>query len=220
MEEISKSIWETVSWCMIFTDDIELVAETIDEVSDKLDDGTSPVSESEVSIDRTVVKSTTKYKYLGSVIQRDGEIDGDANHRIQAGWLKWRAATGVLCDRKFPSKLKGKFYRATIRPALLYRTECWPVKKIFEHKMEVTKMRMLNWMCGYTLMDRIRNQEFRVRLGVSPISEKMREHRLRWFGHMQRKTFDTPVRSVESIIVEGIGAVGDDICMSQTSMSA
>ena len=41
--------------------------------------GTQPVGELEVSIDETVVKSTTKYMYLGSIIQRDGEIDGDVN---------------------------------------------------------------------------------------------------------------------------------------------
>ena len=64
-------------------------------------------------------------------------------------------------------------------------------------------MRMLRWMCGHTLMDRIRNQEFRDKLGVAPISGKMRENRLRWFGHVQRKTFDAPVRRVESIIVDG-----------------
>ena len=58
--------------------------------------GTSPVGEPEVSIDETFVKSTTKYSYLGSIIQRDEEIDGDINHRIQAGWLKWGAATAVL----------------------------------------------------------------------------------------------------------------------------
>ena len=44
--------------------------------------GTAPVDEPEVSIDEVVVKSTTKYKYLESIIQRDGEIDGDVNHRI------------------------------------------------------------------------------------------------------------------------------------------
>ena len=109
----------------------------------------------------------------------------------------------MSCYRKFPNKLKGKFYRAAIRPALLCGTECWPVKKIFEHKMKVKEMRMIRWMCGDTLMDRIRNQEFRYKLGVASISRKMHENRLRLFGHVQRKTFDTPVRRVESIIVEG-----------------
>ena len=58
-------------------------------------------------------------------------------------------------------------------------------------------------MCGNTMMDRIRNQEFREKLGVAPLSAKMRENRLRWFGHVQRKTHDAPVRRIECIIVEG-----------------
>ena len=107
----------------------------------------------------------------------------------------------MLCDRKFSSRLKGKFYRTIIRLALLYGTECWLVKKSFEHKMEVTELCMLRWMCGHTLMDRIRNQEFRDKLGVAPIFRKMREYRLRWFGHVQRKTLAAPVTRVESIIV-------------------
>ena len=53
-----------------------------------------------------------------------GEIDGDVTNQIQVGWLKWRAATGVRCDKKFLMRLKGKFHRIAIRPALLYRTEC------------------------------------------------------------------------------------------------
>lgn len=63
-----------------------------------------------MSIGEVVVTSTIKYKYLGSIIQSNGEIDGYVSHRIQVGWLKWREATGVLCDRKFPSRIKGKFY--------------------------------------------------------------------------------------------------------------
>ena len=48
-------------------------------------------------------------KNLGSVIQSNGEIDRDVTYRIRAGWLKWRVTTRVLCDKKFPARLKGKF---------------------------------------------------------------------------------------------------------------
>ena len=85
-----------------------------------------------MTIEGEVFACTSKFKYLGSVIQSNGEIDGDVTNRIQASWLKWRAATGVLCDKKFPRRLKGKIYRIAIRPALLYGIECWPVKKVFE----------------------------------------------------------------------------------------
>lgn len=34
--------------------------------------------------------------------------------------MKWRLAFGVLCNKKIPLKLKGKFYRMIVRPSLLY----------------------------------------------------------------------------------------------------
>ena len=38
---------------------------------------------------------------------------------------------------------------------------------------------------------------------VAPLSAKMRENRLKWFGHVKRKTYDAPMRRIKSIIVEG-----------------
>ena len=46
------------------------------------------VSNSEVKIGDYIIPQVTRFKYLGSVIQDDGEIEGDVNHRIQAGWMK------------------------------------------------------------------------------------------------------------------------------------
>jgi hypothetical protein len=43
----------------------------------------------------------------------------------------------VLCDHRIPIKLKEKFYRTSIRLAMLYGTECWAVKKQHIHKMSV-----------------------------------------------------------------------------------
>jgi hypothetical protein len=63
------------------------------------------------------------------MLQKDDDIDEDVRHRISAGWLKWHQASGVLCDKRLPHKLKGKFYRTTIRPTMLYGVECWLTKK-------------------------------------------------------------------------------------------
>ncbi|KAL5185376.1 Peroxisome biogenesis factor 10 [Glycine soja] len=129
----------------------------------------------------------------------DGEIEGDVNHRIQAGWMKWRKASGVLCDAKVPIKLKGKFYRTAVRPAILYGTECWAVKSQHENKVGVAEMKMLRWMCGKTRQDKIRNEAIRERVGVAPIVEKMVENRLRWFGHVERRPVDSVVRRVDQM---------------------
>ena len=115
------------------------------------------------------------FKYLGSIIQKDREIDGDVNHRIKVGWLKWRSATRVLCDHHMLLSLKGKFYRTAVRPSLLYGMECWANKKQYTQKISVTDMRILIWMCGKTRMDKVRNEDIRSLVGVVPIKDKMRE---------------------------------------------
>ncbi|KAF3618962.1 putative UDP-glucose 6-dehydrogenase 1-like [Capsicum annuum] len=144
-----------------------------------------------------------KFKYLGSVIQSNGEIDEDVSHRIGAGWMKWKLASGVLCDKKVPPKLKGKFYRVVVRPALLYGAECWPVKNSHIQRMKVAEMRMLRWMCGLTRGDRVRNETIREKVGVTSVECKMREARLRWFGHVKRRGTDAPVRRCERLALDG-----------------
>jgi len=52
-----------------------------------------------VTLDGQVIPMSSHFKYLGSIIQKDREINSDVNYRIQVGWLKWRSVTGVLCDR-------------------------------------------------------------------------------------------------------------------------
>ncbi|KAD3640381.1 hypothetical protein E3N88_29604 [Mikania micrantha] len=103
-------------------------------------------------------------------------------------WNKEKNGLTMHSLGKFPEKLKGKFYRVAIRPAMMYGTDCWPIKKNQARKLETAEMRMLRWMCGHTRLDRIRNEVFRERLQVANISDKVREGRLRWFGHVRRRS--------------------------------
>ena len=54
---------------------------------------------------------------------------------------------------------------------------------------------MLRWICAHTRRDRVRNDDIRDRLGVAPIEEKLVQLQLRWFGHVQRRPPEAPVRS-------------------------
>ncbi|GJT00728.1 NHL repeat-containing protein [Tanacetum coccineum] len=227
--EISRGIQENIPWCMIFADDIVLIAESAEELNNRLeswrkalednglrvsrektkylrcDFGRYEVVHQEVDIrigDR-ILQPKESFRYLGSVMHRAGRIDEDVTHRIKTGWVKWRAAFGVLCDRRIPLKLKGKFYRVAIRPAMLYGSECWPITKAQANRVEVAELRMLRWTSGKTMVDMIPNGVFRVELGVDSIIDKMREGRLRWFGHVKRRPQSAPVRRVEAMAVEG-----------------
>ncbi|KAL3363598.1 hypothetical protein AABB24_012720 [Solanum stoloniferum] len=228
MDELTRSIQEKVPWCMLFADDIELIDETRDRVNARLEVWRQTLeskgfrlsrtkteylgckfsdavdeADGEVRLDTQIIPKKESSKYLGAVIQRSGDIDGDVTHRIGAAWLKWRLASGVLCDKKVPPKLKGKFYRVVVRPALLYGAECWPVRNSHVQKLHVAEMRMLRWMCGHTRSDKIRNEVIREKVGVASVVDKLREVRLRWFGHVKRRCTDAPVRRSEGLVVEG-----------------
>ena len=41
-----------------------------------------------ITLDSQQILVTECFKYLGLIIQKDGEIDGDVNYRIKIGWLK------------------------------------------------------------------------------------------------------------------------------------
>jgi hypothetical protein len=54
---------------------------------------------------------------------------------------------------------------------------------------------VLRWICGHTRRDRVQNDDIRERLGVASVEEKLVQHRLRWFGHIQRRSVDAPIRN-------------------------
>ncbi|PHU05222.1 hypothetical protein BC332_26044 [Capsicum chinense] len=63
-------------------------------------------------------------------------------------------------------------------------------------------MRMLQWMCGHTRKDRVRNEIIREKVGVDSVEDKMREVRLRWFGNVMRKGSDAPVWRCETLTMD------------------
>ena len=64
-------------------------------------------------------------------------------------------ATGILCDRGVPIKLKDKFYQTDSRLALPCGSENWTFRKDHSKKIGVAEIRMLRGMSGHTLRDKI-----------------------------------------------------------------
>ncbi|EYB97300.1 hypothetical protein Y032_0142g2346 [Ancylostoma ceylanicum] len=103
----------------------------------------------------TAFTQAEQFQYLGSILSADGTVDAAVRGRIACAWLKWREATGILCDRRCSRVLKGKIYRTVVRPAMMYGSECWPVTKAHERMLNTAEMRMLRWACGLTRRDKM-----------------------------------------------------------------
>ncbi|KAI5101404.1 hypothetical protein C0J45_8607, partial [Silurus meridionalis] len=123
-------------------------------------------------------------------LQSNGECVREVKKRVQAGWSGWRRVTGVICDSRVSARVKGKVYRTVVRPAMMYGLETVALSKIQEVELEVAELKMSRFSLGVTRMDKIRNDFIRGTAHVGFFGNKVREVRLRWFGHVQRRNMN------------------------------
>lgn len=206
MDTATSDIQAPHPWSLLYADDVGLTNETrgglqqqVQEWKDHLEANgmrlnlkkteyleCGQLTLGTISVDGHELPKTFQFKYLGSQVSWDGDTLPDARARVNAAWLKWRQVTGVLCDKKMPIRLKSKVYKTVVRPVALYGTECWPATTKHEQALHGMEMKMLRWSMGFTRLDHVMNEDVRKWMGVTPITDKMREACLRWYGHVVR----------------------------------
>ncbi|XP_070054175.1 uncharacterized protein [Nicotiana tomentosiformis] len=113
MDALIRHIQWEVPWCILFADDILLIDETRGGVNERLEVWRQDLESKGFKLSRTkkeyleckfsvgsreagmdvrlgsqVIPKKGSFKYLGSVIQGDGDIDEDVAYRIGVGWMK------------------------------------------------------------------------------------------------------------------------------------
>ncbi|KAK3516328.1 hypothetical protein QTP70_009381 [Hemibagrus guttatus] len=208
MDQLSEEVRQESPWTMMFADDIVICNESREQVEENLERWRFALERRGMKVSRSKteymcvneregsgtvrlqgeeVKKVQEFKYLGSTVQSNGECGKEVKKRVQAGWNGWRKVSGVLCDRKISARIKGKVYRTVVRPAMLYGLETVSLRKRQESELEVAELKMLRFSLGVTRLDRIRNEYIRGTAHVGRLGDKVREARLRWFGHVQRR---------------------------------
>ena len=86
----------------------------------------------------------------------------------------------------------------------IYGAETWPVTRGIEARLSVMETKMLRWTAGNTRLEHVRNDFIRQRFGVAPISDKIREAQLRWYGHVLRASENAVCKSGLSLNVNGV----------------
>ena len=200
MDRMTDDVREEAPWTMMFADYIVICSESKEWLEQKLESwryalerrGRVNRRKTEyMCVNERQVKGTVKmrgeevakvedFKYLGSTVQSNGECGREVKKRVQAGWNGWRRMSGVICDRRVSSRVKGKVYRVAVRPAMLYGLETVALTKRQEAEMEVAELKMLRFSLGVTRMDKIRNEYIRGTAQVGRFGEKTRDARLMW----------------------------------------
>jgi len=79
------------------------------------------------------------------------------------------------------------------------------VQWMFQHQVALrqAETRMVRWMCGVKLQDRVPSKGLRERLGLDDIILLLQQNRLRWYGHVLWKEDSDWVKKCMDYEVEG-----------------
>ena len=74
-----------------------------------------------------------------------------------------------------------------MRSALLYGEETWAlISRLMDVLCRCADRKMLRYMAGVRWHDKRSSSEVTMMCGVEDLSVKLRQRRLRWFGHVKR----------------------------------
>ena len=92
---------------------------------------------------------TAQFRYMGGLVNEDGELAQKTNHRSRAAWACTRRLSWELFDRpRAPWRLKVRLLRAEAMEALLYGCMTWAPRRDHYRLLRRTHHRLLLRVIG------------------------------------------------------------------------
>ena len=192
-------------WCHKRCSGLQRVTGTTNSVCPACARGSSgyTVVDSSFTIDGATVAEVSSFGYLGDVFGQEGGAERTVKMRVAVAWSKWRELAGLLRNSNIPLKYRATVYDSCIRSALLYPSETWPLTQTLETMIRSCDRRMIRMMTGTSLMDRVSSDDLLRRCGLLDVIKVISVRRLRWYGHVARRSNTEELGRVFCMMVEG-----------------
>jgi len=128
-----------------------------------------------------------KFCHLDDMLNVHRDADAAVENRIRIGWNKFRQLVPLLTNKDISLIVRGRLCSGCVQSSMLHGSETWPVRKENEESLQQAEMRMVRYMFGVKLQDRVPSKELRERLGLDDIIPVLQKNRLQWYGHVLRK---------------------------------
>ena len=93
----------------------------------------------------------------------------------------------MLSNRGFGIKAKKCLYEGVIVPTALYGAEAWRMRSAERRKVNVLEMKCLRSLVAVSRMNRVKNEEARMRAGIErELASRADQRVFRWFGPVER----------------------------------
>ena len=166
-------------------------------------------TECRVSLEGEEMENVRVFKYLGSVMSKDGSLEEEVRERVQQGRKVAGSLKAVIKNREVSMDVKRSLHDSIVIPTLTYGSEAWTMQEGYKSRVRAVEMNYLRGACGVTWRDRLTNEEVKERCGVSvDVTEKIRRNTLRWFGHVERMESESLTKRVYVSEVDGVRGRG------------
>ena len=135
-------------------------------------------------------------------MDKEGSCEAEIDHRIGAASKVIGAVRKeVITQRELNKSTKLRVINATVMPSLLYACETWTLLARHKSKVQAFEMRCLRRMEGVTILDKVRNEDIRSRLGQLAVILRVEKKKTEWLRKMEGMTDD---RMVKKVFVENV----------------
>lgn len=143
------------------------------------------------------IEEVSTMDYLGTKVSEDGKIETEILSRIRmTAQMYYQLNKTFLGKKEISNTTKTRIYNSIVVPRMTYGCETWPLTKNLENKLRAAEMRYMRKIAGKTRWDKCHNIEILDSLKQKPITVKIEEKQLKWYGHVQRMEPDSLTRRV------------------------
>lgn len=157
----------------------------------------------QLTVEGVVVEEVENFKYLGSIVNKDGGAECDVKNRIQMAQAAFGMMQSVWRSKQLSESLKIRLFNSNVKSVLLSGCETWKVKKTLSSQLQVFINRCLRKICGIFYPDRISNEDLLQRTRQRQIAEEIGRRKWSWIGHTLRKPQEDLTRQALSWKPEG-----------------
>ena len=150
-----------------------------------------------ITVNGIEIENVRTMKYLGAMLDEEGSCEAEVDHRIGAASKVIGALREEVIERRELNKsTKLRVINATVMPTLLYASETWTLLERHKSKVQAFEMRCLRKVEGVTMLDKVRNEEVRSRLGQVAVLSRVEKKQTEWARKVEDMTDDRMVKKV------------------------
>ena len=168
----------------------------------------------DIRIGQLTIEGVNSFKYLGTLLTSNNDINEEVRERIAAGSRCLYALKSIFGSRKLSRKTKLRVYNVVVKPVVLYGCEAWTLTEERKRKLEVFENGVLRRILGPVFDEeegryrRRHNREIRELTEQTKLQNEVVMRRLRYAGHCARMSEERIPKKVLNAQVQGTRPLG------------